>query len=43
LPGSERYEFEGKVYAGYKDTSPSWVKGEEPKAVDWTRKMVNYA
>jgi len=34
-PGSERYEFDGKVYAGYKDTSPSWVKGEEPKAVAW--------
>lgn len=34
-PGSERYEFEGKVYAGYKDTAPSWVKGEEPKAVPW--------
>lgn len=34
-PGSERYEFEGKVYAGYKDTAPSWVKGAEPKAVPW--------
>jgi alpha-galactosidase len=34
-PGSERYEFEGKVYAGYKDTAPSWVKGAEPKAVSW--------
>lgn len=34
-PGSERYEFEGKVYAGYKDTSPSWVKGQEPKSVPW--------
>lgn len=34
-PGSERFEFEGKVYAGYKDTSPSWVKGTEPKAVNW--------
>jgi len=34
-PGSERYEFEGKVYAGYKDTSPSWVKGAEPKSVPW--------
>jgi len=34
-PGSERYEFEGKVYAGYKDTAPSWVKGEEPKSVPW--------
>lgn len=34
-PGSERYEFEGKVYAGYKDVAPSWVKGTEPKAVPW--------
>jgi hypothetical protein len=34
-PGSERYEFEGKVYAGYKDLAPSWVKGDEPKAVPW--------
>jgi hypothetical protein len=34
-PGSERYEFDGKVYAGYKDTSPSWTKGMEPKSVPW--------
>jgi hypothetical protein len=34
-PGSERYEFEGKVYAGSKDVAPSWVKGTEPKAVSW--------
>lgn len=34
-PGSARYEYEGKVYAGYKDVAPSWVKGEEPKAVPW--------
>ncbi len=34
-PGSERYEFEGKVYAGYKDIATSWVKGTEPKAVPW--------
>jgi len=34
-PGSERYEFEGKVYAGYKDVAPSWDKGAEPKAVPW--------
>lgn len=34
-PGSARYEFEGKTYAGYKDTSPSWAKGEEPKSVPW--------
>ena len=34
-PGSERFEFEGKVYAGYKDVAPSWDKGTEPKAVPW--------
>lgn len=34
-PGSERWEFEGKVYAGYKDPAPSWEKGVEPKAVAW--------
>ncbi len=34
-PGSERYEFEGKVYAGYKDVAPFWMKGTEPKAVSW--------
>lgn len=34
-PGSERYEFEDKVYAGYRDVAPSWVKGTEPKAVPW--------
>lgn len=34
-PGSERFEFEGKVYAGYGDTAPSWDKGAEPKPVPW--------
>jgi hypothetical protein len=34
-PGSERYEEGGKVYAGYKDTSPSWEKGTEPTPVNW--------
>jgi alpha-galactosidase len=34
-PGSERYEFEGKIYAGYQDVAPSWDKGAEPKAVPW--------
>lgn len=34
-PGSERFEYEGKMYAGYKDVSPSWDKGVEPKAVNW--------
>ena len=34
-PGSERFEYEGKTYAGYKDTSPSWVEGEPMKEVKW--------
>jgi len=34
-PGSKQYEFEGKVYAGYKDLAPSWDKGAEPKPVSW--------
>ena len=34
-PGSERYEHEGKVYAGYKDSPASWDKGTEPKAINW--------
>jgi alpha-galactosidase len=34
-PGSERFTFEGKTYAGYKDDSPSWVEGEEKKPVAW--------
>lgn len=34
-PGSERWELEGKVYAGYKDVAPFWEKGAEPKAVPW--------
>ena len=34
-PGSERWEFGGKMYAGYKDVATSWDKGAEPKAVPW--------
>ncbi len=34
-PGSERFEFEGKTYAGYKDTPLSWVEGEPKKDVPW--------
>ncbi len=34
-PGSERYEFEGKTYAGYKDSPESWEKGTEPKPIAW--------
>jgi hypothetical protein len=34
-PGSERFEFEGKIYAGYKDSPDSWGKGTEPKPIEW--------
>jgi alpha-galactosidase len=39
-PGSERFEHtdaEGVawIHAGYKDTPDRWVKGTEPKPVDW--------
>ena len=34
-PGSERFTFDGKTYAGYKDDTPSWVEGEEKKPVAW--------
>jgi alpha-galactosidase len=42
-PGSERYEAEVtergqkavKMFAGYKDTPDSWVKGTEPKPIAW--------
>lgn len=34
-PGSERFVFEGKTYAGYKDNPSSWVEGEPSKEVNW--------
>jgi len=34
-PGSERYEVDGKIYAGYKDSPDSWAKGTEPQAINW--------
>lgn len=34
-PGSERFTFEGKTYAGYKDTAESWVEGQPKKEVPW--------
>lgn len=34
-PGSERYEFDGRTYAGYKDNPGSWVEGEPKKEVAW--------
>ena len=34
-PGSKRFEHDGRVYAGYKDTTPSWVEGEPKEPVNW--------
>jgi hypothetical protein len=34
-PGSERFEYEGKIYAGYKDSPASWDKGTKPKPMGW--------
>lgn len=34
-PGSKQYTFEGKTYAGYKDTPDSWVEGQPKKVVNW--------
>ncbi len=34
-PGSEQYEYEGKIYAGYKQSPDSWEAGTEPKPIGW--------
>ena len=34
-PGSEQYEYEGKVYAGYKESPDAWDKGTEPEPIGW--------
>ena len=34
-PGSKRFKFDGKTYAGYKDTPSSWIEGQPKKAVNW--------
>jgi len=34
-PGSERFEADGKVFAGYKDPSDSWAKGAQPQPGGW--------
>lgn len=34
-PGSEQFTFEGKTYAGYKDSPASWVPGESKQSVNW--------
>ena len=34
-PGTKRFKFDGKTYAGYKDTPSSWIEGQPKKAVNW--------
>lgn len=34
-PGSEQYEYEGRVYAGYKESPDSWEIGSEPEPIGW--------
>lgn len=34
-PGSKQYEFEGKIYAGYKQSPDTWDKGSKPKPINW--------
>jgi alpha-galactosidase len=34
-PSSERFEFDGKIYAGYKDSPSSWEKGTVPEPINW--------
>ena len=34
-PGSKRFTYDGRVYAGYKDTPSSWVEGQPKKKVNW--------
>ena len=34
-PGSERFEQDGKVYAGYRDSPAMWDAGTEPEPIEW--------
>ena len=34
-PGSKRFEYEGKIYAGYKESPLSWDKGTTPEPINW--------
>jgi len=34
-PGSEQFEYDGKIYAGYKESPLSWDKGTEPEPIGW--------
>ena len=34
-PGSKRFEYGGRIYAGYKESPLSWEKGTEPDPINW--------
>ncbi|MDA0948868.1 MAG: hypothetical protein O2799_10115 [Planctomycetota bacterium] len=34
-PGSESFEHEGRIWAGYKQSPNSWEKGTEPVPINW--------
>ena len=34
-PGSEQYEYAGKVYAGYNESPAFWEKGTKPEPINW--------
>ena len=34
-PGSKQYDYDGNIYAGYKQSPESWGKGTEPKPIGW--------
>ena len=34
-PGSRQFEFEGRIYAGYRESPLSWEKGTEPEPIGW--------
>ena len=34
-PGSKQYEFEGRIYPGYKESPESWAKGTAPRRIGW--------
>ena len=34
-PGSKRFEYGGKIYAGYKESPLSWDKGTKPEPINW--------
>ncbi len=34
-PGSKKFEYKGKIYAGYKESPLSWDKGTRPEPINW--------